>query len=58
MEQRENIGPKHAIRLSDLREWHIITETCFKCGYQGRLTACFIRIILAIAPTRGVRIGR
>ena len=57
MEQTENIGPKHAIRLADLREWHIVTATCFKCGYQNELTACFIRTILAIAPLRYVSEG-
>lgn len=29
-------------RLSDLHEWHIKTATCFKCGYQGTLTAGFL----------------
>ena len=42
MEQKENIGPQHAIRLADLREWHVITAVCFKCGYQGRLTASYL----------------
>ena len=42
MEQTENIGPKHAIRLADLREWHVVTATCFKCGYQGQLTAGYL----------------
>ena len=42
MEQKENTGPKYAIRLSDLREWHIVTVTCFKCRYQAELTAGFL----------------
>jgi hypothetical protein len=40
MEQYENIvGPKYAIRVGDLREWHIIIATCFKCGHNDRLMA-------------------
>lgn len=42
MEQTENISSKHAICLADLREWHVVTATCFKCGYQGRLTAGYL----------------
>ncbi|MFZ1427909.1 MAG: hypothetical protein WAS21_14170 [Geminicoccaceae bacterium] len=42
MEQTEIIDPKYAIRLADLRECHVITATCFKCGYQGALTAGFL----------------
>jgi predicted nucleic-acid-binding Zn-ribbon protein len=39
----ENFGPKYAIRLSDLREWHIVTVTCFKCRYEAELTAGFLK---------------
>ena len=42
MEQTENIGPKYAIRLADLREWHIVTATCFRCRHQVELTAGFV----------------
>ena len=42
MEQNENIGPKYAIRLADLREWHIVTATCFRCRHQTELTAGFL----------------
>ena len=42
MEQKENNCLDHAIRLADLREWHVITAVCFKCGYQGRLTASYL----------------
>ena len=41
MEQNENISPKYAIHLADLREWHIVTATCFRCRYQAELTAGF-----------------
>jgi hypothetical protein len=39
MEQNKNIGPKYAIRLADLREWHVVTATCFQCQRQARLPA-------------------
>jgi len=31
------IGPKYAIRLGDLREWHRIDVRCFRCGRVGVL---------------------
>jgi hypothetical protein len=31
------IGPKYAIRLGDLREWHRIDVKCFRCGRVGVL---------------------
>lgn len=42
MEQKANIGPKYAIRLSDLRDWHIVTATCFRCRHQVELTTGFL----------------
>ena len=42
MEQNGNIGPKYAIRLADLREWHIVTATCFRCRHQTELSAGFL----------------
>ena len=39
MEHNGNdLGPKYAIRLGDLRRWHIVTVTCFRCGHKGELT--------------------
>lgn len=38
MERNGNIGPKYAIRLSDLCEWHILMARCFRCERQVRLT--------------------
>jgi hypothetical protein len=29
------IGPKYALRLADLREWHCIEVKCFNCGRVG-----------------------
>lgn len=36
-DEPEVIGPKYAIRLSDLCEWHRIEVKCFKCGRIGKL---------------------
>ena len=37
MEHSENeiLGPAYDVRLSDLRDWHIIAVRCIKCRYQG-----------------------
>jgi hypothetical protein len=35
MERYRNIGPLYAVRLGDLREWHVIVGTCFRCGHTG-----------------------
>jgi hypothetical protein len=44
MEQRENIGPKYAIRLADLRDWYIVIELCRPPGppptWLARLRRC------------------
>jgi hypothetical protein len=42
MEQNKNIPPRYAIRLGDLRHWHRITATCFKCGHHSDLPASFL----------------
>jgi ribosomal protein L37E len=39
MEQSWNIPPRYAIRLGDLRHWHVVTVTCPACGHKGRLDA-------------------
>ena len=31
MERNKNIGPRYAIRLRDLRGWHIVTAVCGQC---------------------------
>ena len=37
MEQKKNEmpGPRYALRLGDLRQWHVIEVRCFKCGKEG-----------------------
>jgi hypothetical protein len=42
MEHSENIGPKYAIRLCDLRAWHRITARCFKCSHSYEFTGDFL----------------
>jgi hypothetical protein len=42
MEQSANIGPKYAIRLRDLRQWHRITARCFRCSHTYEFTADFL----------------
>jgi hypothetical protein len=42
MEQKGNIGPRYAIRLGELREWHIVTARCFRCGHHARLGNDFL----------------
>ena len=42
MEHPENIGPKYAIRLGDLRSWHIVTARCFHCRHETEFTGDFI----------------
>lgn len=39
MEHSRNIPPRYAIRLGDLRHWHVVTVTCPACGHKGRLDA-------------------
>jgi hypothetical protein len=39
MEQIGNIPPRYAIRLGDLRHWHVVTVTCPTCGHKGRVDA-------------------
>jgi hypothetical protein len=42
MEHSENTGPKYAIRLRDLRQWHRITARCFQCSHTYEFTADFL----------------
>lgn len=35
MEQNENIiGPRYAIRLGDLQNWHVTTAVCGECRHR------------------------
>lgn len=33
--QNENLGPKYALRLSDLGHWHRFQATCFRCRHSA-----------------------
>ena len=36
-ERIANIGPKYAVRLGDLRNWHILTAVCPQCRHKARV---------------------
>jgi DNA-directed RNA polymerase subunit RPC12/RpoP len=36
-EQRANIGPKYAVRLSDLRPYYKLTASCPFCGHRRHM---------------------
>ena len=42
MEHLDNIGPRYAIRLGDLRAWHRITARCLRCGHTHAFPADFL----------------
>jgi hypothetical protein len=39
MEHNRNIPPRYAIRLDDLRAWHVIVATCAVCGKRTHIGA-------------------
>jgi ribosomal protein L37E len=39
MEQKRNTPPHYAIRLDDLRAWHVIFATCAACGKRTHFDA-------------------
>jgi DNA-directed RNA polymerase subunit RPC12/RpoP len=39
VEQKRNIPPRYAIRLEDLRAWHVIFATCAACGKRTHIGA-------------------
>ena len=36
-EQNANIGPRYAVRLQDLRNWHILTAVCGMCRHRTQM---------------------
>jgi hypothetical protein len=36
-EQNANIGPRYAVRLRDLRNWHVLTAVCGGCRHRCRV---------------------
>lgn len=43
VEQTKNISPRYAIRLHDLRAWHVIVATCAACGKLTHIDARLLR---------------
>ena len=43
IEQIRNIGPRYAIRLRDLRGWHIVTAVCDCCRRATNLNPWLLR---------------
>ena len=36
-EQNTNIGPRYAVRLSDLERWHVLTAVCSACRHRRQM---------------------
>jgi hypothetical protein len=43
MEQRGNIPPRYALRLDDLRPWHVIIATCAVCRRRAHVAAALLQ---------------
>jgi hypothetical protein len=43
VEQSKNIPPRYAVRLDDLRPWHVIVATCRACGKRAHVNAAILR---------------
>ncbi len=39
VERSKNIPPRYAIRLEDLRAWHVVFATCAACGKRTHIDA-------------------
>ena len=37
MSQRKTTGPRYAIRLRDLRGWHMLTVSCGRCRHKAHI---------------------
>jgi DNA-directed RNA polymerase subunit RPC12/RpoP len=37
VERSANIGPRHAVRLSDLERWHVLTAVCRECRHRRQM---------------------
>ena len=36
--QEDILGPKYAVRLGDLRPWHVLGITCFSCRHTATVS--------------------
>ena len=43
VEQNGNIPPRYAVRLDDLRAWHVVFAACAACGKRTRIDARLLR---------------
>ena len=43
MEQNGNIPPRYALRVDDLRPWHVIIATCAACGNRAQVAAALLQ---------------
>ena len=43
MEHNRNIPPRYAIRLDDLRAWHVVFATCAACGKRTHIDVRLLR---------------
>jgi hypothetical protein len=39
---REELGPKYAVRLGDLRFWHVRQVTCFSCRHVATVSPALL----------------
>jgi hypothetical protein len=42
VEQTKNVPPRHALRLDDLRPWHVIVATCVVCQRRAHVAAALL----------------
>jgi hypothetical protein len=43
VEQTRNMPPRYALRLDDLRPWHLIVATCAACGRRAHVAAALLQ---------------
>ena len=45
-EQRASLGPRYAIRLGQLKPWHILMAKCWVCGHRRQLRIWQLKAVL------------
>ena len=47
MEHKENVpeilGPRYAVRVGDLRDWHVLRVRCERCKHEGSIYPARLR---------------
>lgn len=51
--QEEVLGPKYAIRLGDLKPWHVLRVTCLRRRHAAVVAGRALRRALVARPRRG-----